>query len=63
MKEFSCGSVVPGCTAVFHAHSDEDILLLAASHAFDDHGATDLPATLANDVRRQIRTVSPQAVA
>jgi predicted small metal-binding protein len=63
MKEFSCNSVVPGCTAVFHAQSDEDILLLAASHAFDDHGATDLPQTLATDVRQQIRTVSLQPVA
>jgi predicted small metal-binding protein len=63
MKEFSCGSVVPGCDTIFQAQSDEDIILLAASHAFDDHGATDLPPTLATDVRRQIRTVSLQPVA
>jgi predicted small metal-binding protein len=57
MKEFSCDAVVPGCTAVFQAHSDEDILVQVASHAFDDHKMTDVPPTLVTEVRRHIRAV------
>jgi predicted small metal-binding protein len=62
MKEFCCGAVVPGCTAVFHATSEEDILVQVASHAFDDHHMTDIPDALVAEVRRHI-TAAPVATA
>ncbi|MBV9818762.1 MAG: DUF1059 domain-containing protein [Solirubrobacterales bacterium] len=55
MKEFACGSVVPGCTAVFKAHDDEGILVQVAAHAHEDHGLTEVPAQLLAEVRRHIR--------
>lgn len=57
MKEFSCGSIVPGCTAVFHARDDEGILDQVGPHATEDHGITDVPPSLIAEVRRHIRIV------
>jgi predicted small metal-binding protein len=33
MKEFSCGAVVPDCTATFRADSEDDLLQQVAVHA------------------------------
>jgi len=54
MKEFACGLVVPGCTAVFHADDDEGIMVQVVEHALDHHGMTDVPAELVAQVRGQI---------
>jgi len=50
MKEFSCGDVVPGCGAKFHAHSNEEILTAVAAHARDDHGLTSVSTELVQQV-------------
>lgn len=57
MKEFSCGAVVPGCTAVFHADTDEQILEQVAVHARDDHGMSEVPPEVVEQVREKIATV------
>lgn len=57
MKEFSCGAVVPGCSAVFHASDDDGILSQVAAHARDDHGMDSIPAELVDQVREHIRSV------
>ena len=54
MKSFSCGSVVPGCTAHFSASTEEGILEQVARHAREDHGMTDVPAELVQQVRSNI---------
>ncbi len=54
MKSFSCGSVVPGCTAQFSASTEEGILEQVARHAREDHGMTDVPAELVQQVRSHI---------
>jgi predicted small metal-binding protein len=51
MKKFSCGDVVPGCRRAFTASSEQDILAAVAQHAHDDHGMTDIPASLVEQVR------------
>lgn len=56
MKTFSCGAVVPGCTADFVAASDEEILVEVAAHARRDHGLAELPDELVRDVRATIRS-------
>jgi predicted small metal-binding protein len=58
MKQFACGAVVPGCSAVFHAESDEAILEQVAEHATRDHGLTEVPAELVEQVRRHIEAVA-----
>jgi predicted small metal-binding protein len=55
MKEFSCGAVVPGCSAVFHANDDDGILAQVAVHAHDDHGLDSVPAELVDAVRANIK--------
>jgi len=57
MKEFACGSVVPGCSAVFQAEDDNGILALVAQHARADHAMKDVPDEVVAQVRGNIRTV------
>ncbi|HET9957396.1 MAG TPA: DUF1059 domain-containing protein [Polyangiaceae bacterium] len=57
MKEFSCGDVVPGCTAKFRCNSDEEVLREVAAHARDAHGIKDVPPELIKVVREHIRSV------
>jgi predicted small metal-binding protein len=54
MKNFSCGSVVPGCTATFSAPTEDGILAQVAQHAREDHGLADVPAELVAQVRANI---------
>ena len=54
MKEFSCGDVVPDCSAVFAAESEEDILRQVAAHA-PVHDVDDVSPELAEQVRSRIR--------
>lgn len=56
MKEFSCGDVVPGCTAAFRAETEPALLEQVARHARDDHGLTELPPELVAKVKARIRT-------
>ncbi|WP_322794986.1 DUF1059 domain-containing protein [Tepidiforma sp.] len=55
MKKFSCGDVVPGCKAAWVFDSEEKILAAVAKHAREDHGMTEIPAGLVEQVRQHIR--------
>lgn len=55
MKNFSCGSVVPGCTATFTAETEDGILAQVAQHAQADHGLTEISDDLVAQVRAAIR--------
>ena len=54
MKRFSCGSVVPGCTATFAAPTVEGILDQVAAHAQEAHGLTTVPPELVDAVRLNV---------
>lgn len=54
MKEFACGSVVPGCVAVFHGADEQSILAQVAEHARADHGMDDVPSEVVDQVRANI---------
>jgi len=54
MKEFSCGAVVPGCTAKFEAATEDEILSQVAEHARVDHGMTTIPSDVLAQVRSNI---------
>src|SRR5690606_35271906 len=56
MKQFSCGDVVPGCTAKFTADTEQDLLGEIAAHAKHGHGITDLTPELVSAVRNEIRS-------
>lgn len=55
MKEFSCGDVVPGCTASFAAKTDEEILAQVADHATKDHAMRTISAEIIAAVKAKIR--------
>ncbi len=55
MKQFNCGDVVPGCNARFVFDSEAKILESVARHAREDHGLTDIPPQLTEQVRAKIR--------
>lgn len=56
MKRFSCGDVVPGCTATFSGPSEEEILSQVAKHAQEDHGMKSIPDDVVVLVKRNIRS-------
>ena len=58
MKHFSCGSVVAGCQATFHAPDEDGILRQVATHARRDHGLSEIAPELIDSVRRNITTVA-----
>lgn len=54
MKQFACGDVVPGCQSAFVGVDDDAILAQVAAHARADHGLTDIPDSLVQQVRESI---------
>ena len=54
MKQFSCGAVVPGCTATFTAETEDEILQQVGAHAQADHGMDDVPDEVVAQVRENI---------
>ena len=56
MKEFSCGDVVPGCTASFRSDSEDALFKEIAEHARETHGLGELSPELIEAVRKHIRT-------
>ena len=59
VKQFSCGDVVPTCTRTFLAPTDEEILAAVAAHARADHGLTEIPLHLVDQVRQHIGNDTP----
>ena len=57
MKSFSCGDVVPGCTALWAARTENEILGHVAAHAADVHDITTVTPELVAAVRAAIVTV------
>jgi predicted small metal-binding protein len=51
VKEFSCGAVVPGCSARFEGESDEQILQQVAVHAREAHDMDEVPPEVVQQVR------------
>lgn len=55
MVRFTCGDVVPGCTATFVGDHDEDILEQVGVHAAGVHDLAVVPSELAGSVTAAIR--------
>ena len=54
MKEFKCGTIVPGCSTVFEGESESDILNQIGAHARDEHGMNEVPPEVVDQVRANI---------
>jgi predicted small metal-binding protein len=55
-KHFACGVVVPGCTFVASAATEEDVMKQVVTHAAQAHGLTEITPELAERVRAAIKT-------
>ncbi len=55
MKQLACGSVVPGCTVVFRAQTEQEILQRVAVHAREDHGMEEVPPGVVEQIRANIK--------
>ena len=55
MKEFSCGDVVPGCTASFAAKTEDELLAAVGEHAKKDHAMRTISAEIVAAVKAKIR--------
>jgi predicted small metal-binding protein len=58
MKQFCCGDVVPGCTAVFVAQDEPGILAQVGDHARKDHGIKSVTNELVQQVRGKIQDIA-----
>jgi predicted small metal-binding protein len=54
MKQFACGTVVPGCDGVVTGATDDDVLAAAAAHAASAHGMHDVPDEVVAAIRAGI---------
>lgn len=57
MKQLACGSVVPGCTVVFQAQTEREILERVAVHAREAHGMEEIPSEVVAQVKANIEDV------
>ena len=57
MKTFSCGDVIPGCSAHFSAADEGGIFAQVTGHAAADHGVTDITPELVQAVRDRIGSI------
>lgn len=55
MKEFSCGSVVPGCDYTAHGETEADVLQKVSHHARTTHGMDKISPELLEKVRGNIK--------
>ncbi|MCK9922825.1 DUF1059 domain-containing protein [Frankia sp. AgPm24] len=54
MKEFYCGAIIHGCETRITAANEADLLRSVDTHARVDHGMTDVPDALLDEVRGDI---------
>jgi predicted small metal-binding protein len=57
VKKFSCGDVIPDCTASFTAEANDEILAQVAVHARDDHGIEEVTPDIVEQVTAAIVNV------
>jgi predicted small metal-binding protein len=57
MKQFACGTVVPGCDGVVTGETEDEVLAAAAQHAASAHGMTEVPAEVLDAVKAGITDV------
>jgi predicted small metal-binding protein len=54
--KLSCGDAVPGCSARFEEDSRERVLELAAAHAREAHGVTEVTPEMLEAMGNNIRS-------
>ena len=60
MKQFECGSLVPGCTWHTEAEESAEIVRRAAEHLRTAHGETEIRPSIVEQIKARLHEV-PQA--
>jgi predicted small metal-binding protein len=58
VKQFACGDVVPGCDARWVCRTEDELLVHVAAHAREEHGLTEIPVALVDEVRSRISVLA-----
>jgi len=61
MKEFQCGSLVPGCEWHTRHQEEAEIIRRAAEHMRETHGETVIRETMVEAIRSRIEKVRDAA--
>lgn len=61
MKEFHCGSLVPGCEWHTRAEDEAEIMRRAVEHMRETHGETTIRETMLEAIRSRIEKVRDAA--
>jgi predicted small metal-binding protein len=61
MKEFQCGTLVPGCEWHTQAEEDAEIVRRAVEHLKSTHGETVVRENMVDNIKRRIRKTSEAA--
>jgi predicted small metal-binding protein len=59
MKQFYCGAIMHDCETRMIAPTEDDLLRSVDTHARVDHGMTDIPESMLDEVRQNIHDVEP----
>lgn len=54
MKQFACGTVIPGCDARFEAETEAELFRQIGQHAHEAHGLDEIPSEVVERVRQNI---------
>jgi predicted small metal-binding protein len=61
MKEFNCGTLVPGCEWHTRAEEEAEVIRRAAEHMRQTHGETVIRETMIEAIRSRIEKVRDAA--
>ncbi|MCB1470387.1 MAG: DUF1059 domain-containing protein [Rhizobiaceae bacterium] len=61
MKEFHCGSLVPGCEWHTRAEEEAEVMRRAVEHMREVHGETTIRETMVEAIRSRIEKVRDAA--
>ena len=61
MKQFSCGTLVPGCEWHTRADEEAEVMRRTVEHMRDTHGETLIRETMIEAIRARIETVRDAA--
>jgi len=61
MKEFQCGSLVPGCEWHTRADEEAEVMRRAVEHMRETHGETVIRETMVEAIRSRIENVRDAA--
>lgn len=57
MRQFECGTIIPGCDAVFQGETDDEVMSQVPAHAREAHGLAEIPHSIAARARSLIHDV------